>query len=70
MDEVYRGYRIAIKQTDRWSCRVTHARGTHIPLGAAATLDEGQDICLRRARELIDRYIEFLNSNGMGEPSN
>ena len=70
MDEFYRGYRIAIKQTDGWVARITHARGTHIPLSAKATAKEGAERCLARARDLVDRYIEFLGRNGIdGEPN-
>ena len=42
VDEFYRGYRIAIKQTDGWVARITHVRGTHIPLSAKATEKEGR----------------------------
>jgi hypothetical protein len=70
VDEVYRGYRIALKQTDRWVARITHVRGTHIPLDAQATLAEGAEHCLARARELVDRYVAFLSQNGIdGEPA-
>ncbi len=60
MDEVYRGYRIAIKQDGGWSARVTHVRGPHVQLDAKSTLKEGEAQCLERARRLIDRYISFL----------
>ena len=70
MDEFYCGYRIAIKQADGWVARITHARGTHIPLSAKATEKEGAARCLARARELVDRYVEFLGRNGIdGEPN-
>ncbi len=70
MDEFYRGYRIAIKQTDGWVARITHARGTHIPLNARASAREGAERCLERARDLVDRYVEFLGRNGIdGEPN-
>ncbi len=70
MDELYRGYRIAIKQTDRWVARITHVRGTYVPLDAHATIKEGPQPCLVRARTLIDRYIDFLNQNALdGEPN-
>lgn len=70
MDELYRGYRIAIKQTDKFAARITHVRGTLVPLHADATLEEGPGPCSARARELIDRYLAFLADNGLdGEPS-
>lgn len=70
MDELYRGYRISVKQAERWTARVTHVRGTLMPLDAHASLVEGPQICCGRARAMIDRYIAFLSQNGLdGEPS-
>jgi hypothetical protein len=66
VDEVYRGYRIAIKQNGDWTARVTHVRGPYVPLIANATLAEGESRCLERARAMIDRYIAFLEDNGLG----
>ncbi|HEY4203540.1 MAG TPA: hypothetical protein VGM35_00890 [Xanthobacteraceae bacterium] len=70
MDEVYRGYRIAIKQDGNWAARITHVRGTYVPLHARATAAEGPQRCLERARELIDRYLEFLSLNDIGGEPN
>lgn len=61
MDEVYRGYRIAIREHDGWIARITDARGPAVPLTAHATLDQGPEACVLRARALIDRYMEFLD---------
>ena len=70
MDEVYRGYRIAVKQQNGWTARVTHVRGPYIPLDAHATEKEGAGLCLSRARGLIDRYIAFLADNGLDSDPN
>lgn len=70
MDELHRGYRIGLKQLDRWVARVTHVRGTLVPISAEASLDEGPKRCLERARAQIDRYVAFLGENGLdGEPN-
>jgi hypothetical protein len=70
VDEVYRGYRIAIKQDGIWTARVTHVRGPYVPLDAKATLAEGPAKCIERARAMIDRYIAFLEQNALdGEPN-
>ena len=70
MDEVYRGYRIAIRKADGFEARVTHVRGTYVPLEARATLAEGAAQCMIRARTTVDRYIAFLEQNGLeGEPN-
>jgi hypothetical protein len=70
MDEVYRGYRIAIRQDGEWKARVTHVRGPYVPLDARAPLAEGESKCLERARALIDRYIAFLEQNDLGGEPN
>jgi hypothetical protein len=70
VDEVYRGYRIAIRMTDRWSARITHVRGTVVPLSAVATPGEGEGQCLIRARTPIDRYVEFLAMNDLDREPN
>ena len=71
MDEVYRGYRIAIKQAGNgWSARITHARGTLLPLAALATAREGPEQCLERGRAMVDRYLAFLAENGIGGKAN
>ena len=64
MDEVYRGYRIAIRQGDNWSARITHVRGHVVPGRPQASALEGAEMCLKRARAHVDRYIEFLNRPG------
>lgn len=70
MDEVYRGYRIATRQNGGWTARVTHVRGPYVPLDAKSTLAEGEGLCVIRAREMVDRYIAFLEQNGLtGEPN-
>jgi hypothetical protein len=70
VDELYRGYRIAIRQTDGFVARITHVRGTLVPLDAYATLQEGPVTCVSRARNLIDRYLVFLTENDLdGEPN-
>lgn len=70
MDEVYRGYRIAIRQNGGFSARVTHVRGPYVPLDARASLAEGEAKCLERARATIDRYIAFLEQNDIGGEPN
>ena len=70
MDALYRNYRIAIRQNGHWVARITHVRGTLLPLTATSTLREGEKVCDARARELIDRYIAFLAQNEIdGDPN-
>lgn len=67
MDEVYRGYRIALTATLHWRARITHVRGSVVGVFAEATLEEGSTICQQRARQAVDNYIEFLRtSRGRG----
>lgn len=63
MDELYRNYRIAVRQAETWSARITHVRGPVVPTHATATLEEGSAVCLARARQIVDRYIAFLDRN-------
>lgn len=70
MEEVYRGYRIAVRLTDAWRARITHVRGPHLPLDASASIHEGDVRCAERAREVIDRYLAFIKDNGPeGDPN-
>ena len=70
VDEVYRGYRIATKLDGGWTARITHVRGPYVPLDAKATLAEGEERCVERARAVIDRYVAFLEQNDLdGEPN-
>jgi hypothetical protein len=69
VDEVYRGYRIAIRRTDKFEARITHVRGPYVPLEAHATIAEGEQQCAIRARAIVDRYVAFIEQNGIdGEP--
>lgn len=61
---MHRGYRIAVRQDGVWVARITHARGTVMPLSVHASLAEGESVCLARAREAVDRYLAFLESKG------
>ena len=61
MDEVYRGYRITVKEAEFWNARITEVRGRVVPLKAKADLLEGADVCVARARAEVDRYITFLS---------
>jgi hypothetical protein len=61
VDEVYRGYCIAIKQRDDgYVGRITSVRGPALKVQPMASLAEGEETCLLRAREAVDEYITFL----------
>lgn len=63
MEEVYREYRIAVRWVgDTWSARVSHVRGHELPLRVRATMEQGMEECLRKARIAIDDYIRYLGS--------
>ncbi len=66
MDEIYRGYRIAITRrgpTEGYSARITRASGPLVPVVAGATALEGEDVCLTRARAALDRWLSFLGED-------
>ena len=60
MDDVYRDYRIALRQDGRWIARITHVRGQLVHLEVNSSLAEGAEVCLVRARQRIDKYIDYL----------
>ena len=60
MDEIYRGYRTAVTSGEGWVAKITHVRGHRVPVGAQATLSEGEDVCVRRAKQELDLYLNFL----------
>ncbi|MET0530182.1 MAG: hypothetical protein ABW003_17910 [Microvirga sp.] len=67
MDEVYNGYRIAIRQSGpAWVARISHVRGSLLPITAIASQNEGTAICLERARAAVGRYIRYLDSRATG----
>ena len=58
MDEVYRGYRIAVRLRDgTYDARITSVRGQALNARPEAASDE---VCLRLARAAVDRYVAFL----------
>ena len=63
VDEVYRGYRIAITWHGIWHARITTTRGPVTPLRAQSSFAEGARICSSRARALVDNYIAFLDNH-------
>lgn len=68
MDEVYRGYRIAIKQiAGTWTARISAVRGTVVPVTAKSTDAEGDVVCAQRARAAVDRYVVYLAGAGVDE---
>ena len=68
MEDLYRGYRIAVKHELDWRARVTHVRGHLLAVTARAKTEEGAECCLRRARAEIDRYLAFLDdADGSGD---
>ncbi len=61
LDGVYRGCRVTIKAKGAvLKARITHARGTVLPISAEASLQEGAETCLRRAATTLDRYLAFV----------
>ena len=55
----YRGHLIMVLVDDHVTAEITE-RATHAPLPtkASATLEEGIDLCIERAKRLIDAYID------------
>lgn len=59
MSELYRGHEIVVSQeTPRSLVIFDRETGTEMPTKVTAMPDEEDMACLRRARELIDLYLE------------
>jgi len=64
VDEVYHGYRIAIRLRDgRYESRITSVRGPALRERPLAPAEDGVEACRTHARAAVDRYIAFLNKN-------
>lgn len=59
MKEVYRGHEIVMLDgSPRCAVIFEHRTGTELPTKITALPDEPEQVCMRRARRLIDLYIE------------
>ena len=62
VDEVYRGYRIAVSlKGGRYEARISSVRGPALQERPLATEAEGAEACSQLARAAVDRYISFLD---------
>ena len=62
MDDVYRGYRIAVRLRDgQYEARITSVRGPALSNRPAVSEAEGEEACRQLARSAIDRYVAFLS---------
>ena len=54
----YRGFDIQLEAADAWSAVIVKSEtGRRWSKAPTATLDEGQEVCVRRARNLVDTYL-------------
>jgi hypothetical protein len=59
MNEVYRGHEIILLDGAPLSAiLIERASGATLPTKVTAFPDEGEYACLRRARELVDLYLQ------------
>jgi hypothetical protein len=64
VDEVYRGYRIAIRLIDgHWLARVSEPGGRTAPVTAKVSEQQGELACAELARSRVDKYLAYI-----GEP--
>lgn len=58
LTETYRGHSITITRTRFWDAVIVEAEtGIVLPTKATAMLDEGRQVAIARACELIDLYV-------------
>jgi hypothetical protein len=61
MNEFYRGHEIVLLDgTPRSAIIIERETGTALPTKVTAALIDNDSACLRKARDLIDRYLEAL----------
>ena len=59
MSELYRGHEIIMVPGAATSAVIVdRATGAELPTKVTALPDEAEDVCLGRARDLVDLYIE------------
>ncbi len=59
MKELYRGHEIVLQDGSPKSAVIVERQtGTELPTKVIALPEEGEHACFRRARELIDIYLE------------
>ena len=64
MNEVYRGHEIILTEDHPQSAVIIERQsGAALPTKVTAWPDEGEGACKRRARQLIDLYLDRLTSN-------
>jgi len=62
MNEVYRGHEIVLTEDDPRSAVIIERKtGAALPTKVTALPDEAEGACRRRARQLIDLYLETLS---------
>jgi hypothetical protein len=70
MNEIYRGHEIVVVEGSPTCAIIVERRtGIELPTKVTAMPDEGERACLRRARQLIDLYLDALTADeGEGDP--
>jgi hypothetical protein len=64
MNEVYRGHEIVLVAGSPKSAVIFESdSGAELPTKIIALPDEGENACLRRARQLVDLYLESLEEH-------
>lgn len=64
MNEVYRGHEIVLTEGNPKSAVIIEREtGAALPTKVTALPDEAEGACRRRARQLIDLYLEMLSSH-------
>lgn len=54
----YRGFDIHVQASEAWTAEISRPNtGKRWTKSPSATLEEGQDVCVRRAKNLVDAFI-------------
>jgi len=64
MNEFYRGHEIVLLEgSPRSAMIVERETGIAFPTKVTATPEEGEGACLRRARRLVDLYLDMMDQS-------
>lgn len=62
MEHIYRGFRISIREeNDGFYAKFWQVTGAPLVIKASATLEEGSDVCLKRATEAVNKFIAYVD---------
>ena len=61
VEHIYRGYRISIREeSDGFHAKFWRVSGAPVNITARASREEGDGVCLQRAKAAVDKFIAYV----------